>query len=365
MQGAGGPGSIARLLFEAGARPRTKLRSGQIVRANVIKQIAPSKWMLGIGGRVIPAFSERALSSGMTFLAQVRIEGGTVLLQPYQEVGGGEGAARFLSAEGLPRDELSVTIVRALLRSGMPLDPARIARAHAFFRNRDSFSSRAVRAYLLLQEKGLEPSQEGLDRFLDALHGFGGRDHGERGDQRRGRERHRRRDSGTEAVREMVTRRNEEPDDLIHAFNHLASDRGHWIVVPFAVSGAAGSEHEGLIDTGAEYRGSIRIHFSGERPRFDRAAVSVEGAGGTWQFELVPATGAGATASARGQADRASFVRVFSPEGREPPEALLGELRERMAALGMGRVEVESGENFDGFSTDESLDILKGIDTEA
>jgi hypothetical protein len=75
MQGAGGPGSIARLLFEAGARPRTKLRSGQIVRANVIKQIAPSKWMLGIGGRVIPAFSERALSSGMTFLAQVRIEG--------------------------------------------------------------------------------------------------------------------------------------------------------------------------------------------------------------------------------------------------------------------------------------------------
>jgi hypothetical protein len=362
MQGAGGAGSIARLLFEAGPRPRSTLRSGEIVRAQVIKQLAPSKWMLGIAGRAIPAYSERALSAGMIFRAQVRVDGGTVFLQPYQEVGGQEGALRFLAAEGLPRDDLSVTILRALLRSGMPLDPGRIRGAYAFFRNREQVSSRTVRAYLLMQDKGLEPSAEGLDRFIEAADGFSGRGHGGhgeggarggRGDDRR-RERRggtREGDSPEDTVRELVTRRQEEPDDLIHAFNHLRSDRGHWILVPFAVDAGEGAEEEATA-----YRGSIRIHFAGEQPRFDRAVVSVEGAAGRWELELAR--------SAAGEAGRGG-VRLFTPDGSQPPASLLGDLRERLASLGLGPVSLDSGENFDGFSTDESLDILKGIDTEA
>lgn len=348
MQGAGGPGSIARLLFEAGPRPRSTLRSGEIVRAQVIKQLAPSKWMLGIAGRAVPAYSERALAAGMIFRAQVRVDGGTVFLQPYQEVGGQEGALRFLAAEGLPRDDLSVTILRALLRSGMPLDPGRIRGAYAFFRNREQASPRTVRAYLLMQEKGLEPSAEALDRFIEASEGFSGRGNERRGDRRGSK---RERESPEDTVRELVTRRQEEPDDLIHAFNHLRSERGHWIVVPFAADAGEGAGEEATV-----YRGSIRIHFAGEQPRFDRAVVSVEGAGGRWEFEL-------ALGDAR-QPGRAG-VRVFTPDGSEPPAAVLGDLRERLAALGLGPVSVDSGENFDGFSTDESLDILKGIDTEA
>lgn len=358
MQGAGGPGSIARLIFEAGGQRRSSLRSGQVVRAHVIKQVAPSKWMLGIGGRVIAATSERSLSSGMTFQAQVRIEAGTVLLQPYEQIGAQEGALRFLGAEGLPRDELSVTILRALLRSGMPLDPGHIRNMHAFFKNRESVSPRMVRAYLLMQQKGLSPSEDGLDRLIDALDGYGGRGDGGRDSGTQGGahdDADRRRDARggnrsegknpEDTVREIVERVDDEAGDLIHAFNHLRADGGHWIVVPFSVD--AGD--------GRDYRGSIRIHFSGDRATFDRAAVSAEGGEqGRWEFELVSGRGA-----------PSGGTRVFYPGGEAPPADLLGELTERLGALGFGAVDAEPQEDFDGFSTGESVDILRGIDTEA
>ena len=356
MQGAGGPGSIARLIFEAGAQRRSSLRSGQVVRAHVIKQLAPSKWMLGIGGRVIAATSQRNLSAGMTFEAQVRIEAGTVLLQPYGDVGAQEGTMRFLGAEGLPRDELSVTILRALLRGGMPLDPGHMRNVYNFFKNRDSVSPRLVRVYLLMQQKGLSPSQEGLDRLIDAIDGYGGRGHGagdggahggaqDDTDRRRG-DRGKSRSPGGDAedtVREIVERRDDEAGDLIHAFNHLGNDSGHWIVVPFSVDPGGGRS----------YRGSIRVHFSGNRPSFDRAVVSADGERGRWEFELL-----------RG-GDSGGSTRVFYPGGEAPPGELLGELVERLGSLGFGKVDAEAEGDFDGFSTGESVDILKGIDTEA
>lgn len=313
--------------------------------------------MLGIGGRVIAATSERNLSPGMTFQAQVRIEGGTVLLQPYEQLGAQEGALRFLGAEGLPRDELSVTILRALLRSGMPLDPGHIRNVYAFFRNRESVSPRMVRAYLLMQQKGLSPSEEGLDRLVDALDGYGGRrdgagDGGAHGgahgdaDRRRGqREKSRAKETKSEdTVREIVERRDEDADDLIHAFNHLRGEGGHWVVVPFSVDAGEGQS----------YRGSIRVHFSGNRATFDRAAVSAEGEGGRWEFELV-----------RDGRESGGGTRVFYPGGEAPPADLLGDLTERMGPLGFGRVDAEPGGDFDGFSTGGSTDILSGIDTEA
>lgn len=352
MQGAGGMDSIARLIFEAGARGRSSLRSGQVIRAQVIKQLAPSKWMLGIGGRVIAATSERALSPGMTFQARVRIEAGVVYLQPPEAGGGQEAVQRFLGAEGLPRDELSVTILRALLRSGMPLDPGAIRNAYAFFKHRDSVSARRVRVYLLMQQKGLFPSQEGLDRVLDALDGYGGggaqggsRDDAHKRD-RGERESAGRRENSRDALREIVERRDEEAYDIIHAFNHLPTEGGHWIVVPFSLQGAGGQG----------YRGSIRIHFSGlppavNRPTVDRAAVSAEGERGRWEFEL--------------RRDGSSAARVFYPAGDVPPPDLLADLTERLRALGFSAVETEPAGNFDGFSTGESVDILRGIDTEA
>ena len=313
--------------------------------------------MLGIGGRVIAATSERNLSPGMTFQAQVRIEGGTVLLQPYEHLGAQEGALRFLGAEGLPRDELSVTILRALLRSGMPLDPGQIRNAHAFFKNRESISPRMVRAYLLMQQKGLSPSEDGLDRFIDALDGYGGRRDGagdggahggahddadrRRGGQKKGESQP---TKSEETVREIVERREEEADDLIHAFNHLRGEGGHWIVVPFSVD----------TGDGQSYRGSIRVHFSGDRPTFDRASVSAEGERGRWEFELV-----------RGGGESGGGTRVFYPAGEAPPADLLADLTERVGTLGFGSVDAEPGGDFDGFSTGGSTDILRGIDTEA
>lgn len=400
MQGAGGLGSIARLIVEAGARPRAGLRSGQIVRANVIKQLAPSKWMLGIGGRTIAASAERTLTPGMSFLAQVRIESGTILLQPYSEVGGQAGALRFLAAEGLPQDDLSVTILRALLRSGMPLDPARIRSAYAFFRARDQVSARQVRAYLIMQQKGIEPSADALDRFVDALDGFSGRGDsrrggeggaghrgaGHRGDghgeghappQRRGSQQR----SADETVSELATRREDDATDLLHAFNHLDSGRGHWVVIPFSVEATAppdtteapgddasapGNATPAPRDASAaspggargRYHGSIRLHFAAASRRFDRAAVSAEGSAGRWELELVPGN--------EGAPSRLYYPGGDASHGAgRPPADLVSELSDRLSALGFGAVIAERNEDFDGFSTGESLDILKGIDTEA
>jgi hypothetical protein len=357
-----------------------------VVRAHVLKQLAPSKWLLGIGGRVISAFSERSLAPGMTFPARVRIEAGTVLLQPYHQATGAETALRFLASEGLPQDELSTQIVRALLRSGMALDPARIRGLYAFFKKREASSPRAIRAYLLMQEKGLDPSHGGLDRFLDALDGFGGRGDEEGRDRHGARERHGggehgggdhggEEDAGTgddeergghpqgsggrrpkrkgkpaaDAIREITLRKDSEPNHLLHAFNHMRAEGGHWVVVPFS-----------LDDEERDYHGSIRIHFTGSRLAFDRAVVSVEsageGEGAGWQFALV--RGAAGSASA-------GTVTVFHPQGAPPPPDLVSQLEERLEPLGIDGIAVESSENFDGFSTNESMDILKNIDTEA
>lgn len=357
MTGPGSPGSIARLLTKTGDQSRPALRSGQVVRAQVLKQIAPSKWMLGIGGRVIAASSERSLGVGSKFMAQVRVQSGTILLQPYEQVGGREGAMRFLASEGLPQDNLSHTIVRAMLRTGVSLDPSRIQNLYAFFNSRDDVSTRLVRTYLLMQEKGMEPSSEGLERLINAVEGSPERE-GEGDRHGSGRESYRRggsqkrRDSEPkdpeDTLEEVVTRRDQEPTHFLQAFNHLTSQSGHWMVVPFS-----------LADEDRVYEGSLRIHFSmtGEKPFFDRAVATV---GGTpeqgWSLEIVrPPTGDGRRA------------RLFYPQGNEPPEHLLGELRERLSALGLGAgpIDLREATDFDGFSTEDGPDILKGIDTEA
>ncbi|MFO8065744.1 MAG: hypothetical protein ACQETQ_00455 [Spirochaetota bacterium] len=380
MTGAGGFGSIARLITKGGEHSPPALRSGQVIRAQVLKQIGPSKWMLGIGGRVVAASSERSLGVGGTFMAQVRVQSGTIFLQPYEQVGGRDGAMRFLAAEGLPRDGLSVTIIRAMLRNGVSLDPSRIQNIYAFFNARGEVSPRLVRAYLLMQEKGMEPSAEALEKLVDALDGFSEREgdrHGEGGEGYRRSQHHGRRDFGSgggsagsssegssdshdsessedaedrraeDTLRELVGRREDEPRHLLQAFNHLSSTGGHWMVVPFS-----------LTDTQHTYEGSLRIHFSlsGEKPSFDRAAVSVTRGGSeqSWSLEIVrpPAGGGGHT-------------RLFYPEGREPPPELFDALRDRLSALGLGPVELRSAGEFDGFSTEEGPDILKGVDTEA
>ncbi|MFP4206165.1 MAG: hypothetical protein ACLFRR_08580 [Spirochaetaceae bacterium] len=376
----GDPGSfghVARLVLEAGLRTGRPLRSGETVRATVLKQLTPTKWLLGIRGRVVSAHAERTLNAGSAFFARVRAEGSTVYLEPYRQTGGGEAALRFLKTEGLPRDDLSLMILRAFTRSGLALDPERMRSVYAFFRHRGDASPRTVRAYLLMQEKGLLPSEEGFDRFIEALAGGGG-EHpgGRRHGERRGGERHKGGDGrpAADVVREAVERREEEPGHLVHAFNHLRDTGGHWVVVPFGFQ----------VDDTA-YRGSIRMRFTGERPTFERAAVSLEAeeeGAGAWQFELVPARSDGSVDGGAGTAHGGSpgaapvggattgvsgrgRLRVFYPRGTAPPQSLLGQLQSRLAPLGLGSVEVRSGEGFDGFSTEDAQDILKSIDTEA
>jgi hypothetical protein len=358
MASAGGFGSIARLLTEAPDTKAPRLRSGQLVQARVLKKLAPSKWLLGIGGRVMSAYSERALAVGMRFQAQVRIRAGTLFLDPQGNASSGDAALRFIASEGLPRDAVSLTIVRALLRSGMALDPARIRNLYTFFKNRENVSQRSVRAYLLMQEKGLEPSQRGLDRFLDALDGFSGRHGGEghaggreAGDEqagtgRDGSQKRRRRQSEPkepeEAIKAVAHRREDDATDLLHAFNHLRDDGGHWIVVPFS-----------LEDDEDSYRGSMRIRFAGRSPSFERAIVSMQrGEGDAWELELV----------GRGEGRRA---RLLYPGDAPPAENVIKGLERALSRLGVGELDVEPEASSDGFSTDDGLDILKGIDTEA
>lgn len=334
-EGAGRPSPVSgpaagaiRISPDAGLH----LQSGQTVSLTVIKQLAPGKWAVAIGGRVYPAFSRLALEPGAVLSARVSSTAGRFVLTLTAERA--DPLAATLHGQGLPTDETTVAIVRALAASGLPIRAETIDRMRTALSRLKMPDRRAARLAAALIGKGIDPSGPAADALL-ALLGLGDKGGG---DARR----YRRRplpENGP-AVRAAVEKAAVEGADrpsALQLFNHVKGKGQTWVVIPFVFDGAKDP-----------IAGTIKIQYDPFFSKPLRLAVTANG-----MSFFLPLEGP----------SRRLSIFCDEPRMMRAAERGLDSLRAKFHNMGM---EVDDtilgGEVFDGFSPASEGDELSSVD---
>ena len=103
------------------------LREGDFVFVRVLKSLGGSNYSVSFAGGRFSVMSERALTPGETFRAQISLAGGKVLLTPTVNGGAAPGvlspeSAGFLQGMGLAADAAGQRILQFLTQNGERLD---------------------------------------------------------------------------------------------------------------------------------------------------------------------------------------------------------------------------------------------------
>ena len=342
------PGSHSAAGFTVPAVPTAHSVGGRVVPVTVLSSLGNNTWQLSMEGRTFTGTSLVNLIPGQTVLTRVEHASESVFLRLVAP----PALFAFLESHSLPNDALMRAVVEAFMRSGLPLDPPALRRARAGLSSSANLRSPAERARLMA-----EAARRGLDLGTDALEALAGRFGGDGGrDQSKDRGRKRLFHSERDLVEHAVTRVAEEPDHPVQFFNmRRARDGEHWVVIPFSYDTDENS-----------YRAVIRLLLSRDPDRVIRAALSVDGEHGRWGFEWdCGAIGEGETRS----------VRLFPPDdGEENSETMsvgrsdpaFCRLEQVLRELGINSVDIaDSGESFDGFSSELPMDIMRGVQAEA
>ena len=153
-----------------------RLRPGQTVALEVVRQIGGRRWEVSLGGRPATVWSSIDLAPGGAVRARVQRAGDPaagvpallrLVASPHASL------LEKLQASGLPVDALSQRIVAALLNHGAPLDPHWIGRLRRAAVGREPAEQRRLRALVLLLDRGLDLQEEGTRRLLPLLEGGG------------------------------------------------------------------------------------------------------------------------------------------------------------------------------------------------
>ncbi len=308
------------------------LRPGQTVHLTVIKQLAPGKWAVAIGGRVYPAFSQLALEPGALLRARVSSTAGRLVLTLSTESMDPVTAA--LRGQGLPTDETTVAIVRALAASDLPIRAETIERVRTVLSRLKMPTQRAARLVTALIGKGIGPSGPAVDALL-ALLGLGEKGGG---DPRRYRRRPLPENGPAvrKALGQIVLERADQPSAL-QVFNHARGRAQTWVVIPFVFDG----ERDPIA-------GTIKIQYDPFLAKPLRFALTANG-----MSFFLPLEGA------------ARRLSIFCDEPRMlgAAERGLDSLRAKFHNMGM---EVDDtilgGEEFDGFTPARERDELSSVD---
>ncbi|HVO38964.1 MAG TPA: hypothetical protein VMV03_08045 [Spirochaetia bacterium] len=209
-------------------RPGLRLHAGDTVLLTVIKELAPGKWAVGIGGKVYPAWSRLLLEPGAVLQARVAAGAGKLILSiSDQRI---DSVAAALRREGLPAGSITETIARALASSGLPITADTIERVKAVLARTRFSARRGARLVAGLIDKKIDPSSPGAADLMAVLA------LGERGgsDPRRYRGRPFP-ESGAalrKAVNDMAAAGAVRPDAL-QVFNHARAGAQNWVIIPF------------------------------------------------------------------------------------------------------------------------------------
>ncbi len=342
------PGSHSAAGFTVPAVPTTQVGGGRVIPVTVLSSLGNNSWQLSVEGRTVTATSLLKLIPGQTVLTRVEHAPEAMFLRLVAP----PALFAFLDRHALPNDALMRAVVEAFMRSGLPLEPSALRRARATLSSSAGAQSPAERARLTA-----EAMRRGLDLSSDALDALAGRFAGE-GDEDRSRDREQKRPfrSERDLLEHAVTRVDEEPEDPVQFFNmHRANEDQHWVVIPFSYD-----------DEENRYRAVLRLLLSREPNRVIRAGLSVDGAQGRWGFEWYTRQ--------RGEGEDRS-VMLFPPEmGADFPDGVIVDrtdpaflrLQEVLRELGVNSVDIaDSGESFDGFSSELPMDIMRGVQVDA
>ncbi len=152
------------------------MREGDFVFVRVLKNLGGSNYSVSFAGGRFSVMSERALTPGETFRAQISLAGGKVLLTPTANGGAAPGllspeSAGFLQGMGLAADAAGQRILQFLTQNGERLDGALMQKALRLAKKFKGRESAAAEAALALEEKGIESDSPALDKIMDLLGG--------------------------------------------------------------------------------------------------------------------------------------------------------------------------------------------------
>lgn len=360
------------------------LRSGDVVQARVLAFLGGGRWSLSVGGHTVVARSALPLVPGSVLAARAELRSDTLLLRTTVD----SSIADFLRSNNIGTDAATRTLVEAMMRSGLVLDPAQIRRMRAQLGRSDAGLPLSQRARLLAvaSAKGLELSPDAVDGPSTYAGSDGGTD-----ERRRRRGRHpaaeedtvmsapaadggdpaadRAADSRSPAadrggdrreptsdkadaeeahVRRAVTRTADSPDHPLHLFNLAPGPADdHWVIVPL-----------GFTADDTDYSGSLRLCFARAERLLRRASLVVRSNDRCWGFEW------------QMEGDRPTNLVIHpDPGGSPPPSAAVRELGQRLATLGLDPPTLAGAdadaEPFDGFSSALPMDIMQSVQEEA
>jgi len=261
---------------------------------------------------------------------------------PLQQPTANLGRADLPTELGLPDRAASDAVIRAFVRTGLPLSRSSLLRALRRAERDDNRLSVRERARLaaLLEERGIEA--ESAWNEMSALLGGSGEDSGNREDNQRESAKPRE-DIASELSGSI--RFSESGNHALQLFNHATVGDEHWIVIPYTAAGQ---------------KGTIRLRvptLSSDSPvgeiEFTEAIVEVRHAGARTMIYLE---------------NTDSVLSVTRVAGDPLPPSIVSPLRRRLEAFGVSAlgldVKTSTGE-FDGFSIKEDADILPRTDRRA
>ncbi|TVR92873.1 MAG: hypothetical protein EA428_03165 [Spirochaetaceae bacterium] len=374
----------------------------QSVSVEVVRVLGPGRFLINYGGRSATAFSSLDLQPGQVLKAHLSQDAdGLSIRVPLHPQG--DSLSSILRELALPDDALSRRVVEALLRSGLGLNPDRIAYLRNLFKSyADSGRLRGLtRIAALLEDKGLDPSLS--EALFEPVYGSADGDESEAGgdpehggdDQfdLRGAPEGPTRPADHDELVEHISHQlrallapsadaheHEKPDErrqaekpeaeLLRLFNQVPGKIAHWVVVPFRLrrnDETVGIEQVSQRATSEtfskELNGRIRVRLDPTRlaARHSRSGaelvvLDVEGSKGRWWCEIRPD---GHDNSFR------VVVRTSSREVAVDSQASLEAFRERFAAAGITIDMRLQASEFDGFSSEATADIIHDIDMKA
>lgn len=173
------------------------LHEGDTVFVRVLSQQGKNRYAVSFAGQRFNVFSQRALASGASFSAAVKIKDGSILLVPqnrayllssetnavkhvsFMEADVSGRLSAFFEQALLPADDISLRLLQFFQENGLRFNVRQAQKARTAALRFAGKESEAGEAALFLLEKGIEPDEQTLGELLDVLYGsseHGGRD---------------------------------------------------------------------------------------------------------------------------------------------------------------------------------------------
>jgi hypothetical protein len=243
---------------------------------------------LRVGASLFSARTSMGLRSGEWYIMRPVKTGAELQLRVESHLPRPVGNAEVARGAGLPPGPLGEAVVRAFIRSGLGLDPARLQQVmrRVLSDEKDPLRSpERARTHAIALEKGLRADGEFMDAILGTLDGHtgaGGSGNRHNWKDGPGAEQAEESERLERAVRDAFSF-SDSADHPLQLFNHIVGVGDHWIVVPVNVHGAPITATLRICVPRA-----FALGTDPASPPVREATLAVEAGAQRWLFGLVP-----------------------------------------------------------------------------